>query len=88
DLYQVGAIPMNILTTRVNELSDKKAALEAQLDKNIETPNDKRKIFAENIQRFASSFDTSPLETKRLLISSLVEAVVIDGDDFNIKWRV
>ncbi|MEG0835824.1 MAG: recombinase family protein [Christensenella sp.] len=88
DLYQVGAIPMNILTTRVNELSDKKTALEAQLNKNIETPNDKRKIFAENIQRFASSFDTSPLETKRLLISSLVEAVVIDGDDFNIKWRV
>ena len=88
DLYQVGSISMEIITSKIEALRVEKDVLQGQLQQSGQDDNHSIEVFQENIQRFAANFDTSPLETQRLLISSLAERILIDGQRVEIIWRV
>lgn len=88
DLYQISGIQMETLTARVNALNLEKRTLERQLEANPSVPIDPKEGFRERVERFQNEFDSAPLETKRLLISSLIGKIVIDNNNFEIKWRL
>lgn len=88
DLYQINGIALEALTLRVNDLNAEKHALEAQLESAQEQPADPHDTFLKRIDSFNREFDSAPLETKRMLISGLIERITIDGDSFEIHWRI
>ena len=87
ELYQLGTIPIEEISKRTQELNRKKEVLYQQLTKK---PNNKngRESFLHNIQLFKEQFSDSPLEQKRLLISSVIESIWLDGDQVSIHWRM
>lgn len=88
DLYQIGSIPMEVLTSRIDALNTKKIVLQKQLDTDKKSAPQRIAQFENNVKMFSEEFDDAPIETRRLLISSLVERVQIDGQSLNIKWRI
>lgn len=88
ELYQVSAIPMETVTAKVTALRTEQAILQGQLDTASGQSEDAIETFRENAARFAKEFDTAPLETQRLLVSSLIEKIIVDGQDFIIQWRI
>ena len=87
ELYQLGTIPIEEISKRTQELNSKKEVLSKQL---TIKPNNKngRESFLRNIQVFKEQFSDSPLEQKRLLISSIIESIWLDGDQVSIHWRM
>lgn len=87
ELYQLGTIPIEEISKRTQELNSKKEVLSKQL---TIKPNNKngRESFLHNIQLFKEQFSDSPLEQKRLLISSIIESIWLDGDQVSIHWRM
>ena len=88
DLYQVGSIPMEMVTSKMEALRVEKEVLQGQLQLPGQDDEQAAQTFRVNARRFAENFDTSTLETQRLLISSLVERICIDGRDVEILWRI
>lgn len=88
DLYQVGTIPMEAVTKRVNELALEKGILSQQIQNTEPTAEERKAAFEDSLSRFLASFDTAPLETQRLLIASLVQSVTIEGQNVDITWRI
>lgn len=88
DVYQISGIPLEELTARINALNTERHMLEVQIQSDDAEPADPRQSFVEHISTFHMKFDSAPMETKRLLVSSLIERVMIDGNSFEIKWRL
>lgn len=88
DLYQISAIPIETLSTRVQDLSTEKNILLSQLESSSLTRDNPVVQFSENARRFKTDFDRSPLSTRRLLVSSLISRIWIDGPNFSIEWRI
>lgn len=88
DLYQLGSIPMDTLSNKIKNLDIEKKLLQQRLEKAASDTSDTCKNFIQSVKDFGSHFSDSPLETKRLLISSLIEEVRINGMDITINWRV
>ena len=88
DLYQVSAIPMDSLTSRVTELNTEAAALHQELEAAAKEPADPTHSFCAAIARFSSEFKAAPLETRRILVSMLVKRIILDGKSVKIEWRV
>ena len=89
DLYQFGTIPPDILTKRVEALSQEKEALQNKLNEQDQTANDTAiQSFLDAIQTFNEQFDTGDLDAQRLIISSLIDRIEVDGFGIEIAWRV
>lgn len=88
DLYQISAIPMEMLTTRIGEIKREVSMLKDELAKAetaLESPSDS---FRSAVDRFRTEFDGAPLETRRLLVASLIKAIYLDGKETKIDWRI
>ena len=88
DLYQLGNIPMELLSDRIKNIDTEKSAIQRTIDSAQKTVANPTETFKDSLAAFSESFDTSPLETKRLLVSSLIKAIRIDGRNVSIEWRV
>ena len=88
DLYQVGSIPTEILSSRIQTLDQEKTALTALLEKREDSFEERKQAFLENIQNFRDHFDDSDLDTQRLLIRSIIESIFVDGRNISIQWRI
>lgn len=86
ELYQVNAIPMEVVTTKANALSSERSSLEDQL--NRENEISAVDMFSKSIEIFQDGFDKADTDGKRALISSLVERISIDGQIVRFHWRV
>lgn len=87
DLYQVGTLPMEILTSKVEALvQEKNMLLERQNVKEdkIHTAAN----FIDTLNTFETYFETFDLDAKRMLIATLIECIKIDGKNVEIKWRL
>lgn len=84
ELYQISAIPIDALTKKVKALRAEKAALEAQLE------SDKSELppIEERLLSFERGFDGSDFEAQRLLISSIIERIDIDGQNIEVTLRI
>ena len=88
DLYQVGGIPMDVITQKIEGLSQEKESLNAKLIDTQKEKQDSRRAFLSALNDFNVKFDSSDLETQRLIISCLIERVIINGIHVEIKWRI
>ena len=84
DLYTVGGIDMEYLTTKINEIDTKieqlKADVQAQPELSFE---DAKKIF-NNVK---DVFEKDDMQLKRAILSSLISKIVLSGEDIIIHWR-
>lgn len=86
DLYQVGAIPMEAITSRVNGLSSERAGLQEKIDEPDEAPA--ADLFLEAVAAYKDGFQDGDTDRRRLLLSSLIERIAIDGHSVKIHWRL
>ena len=87
DLYQVGTLPMEILRSKVEGLSQEKNILVEKLN-NKENKTHAIATFIDTLNTFESHFETFELDAKRMLIATLIERIEIDGNDVQIHWRL
>ncbi len=86
DLYQIGSIPMETITQRINALSAERGQLLEQLNTSDITPAIER--FLRALDDYKSGFDTGDTDNQRMFTASLVERIVIDGQSVDIQWRL
>lgn len=86
DLYQIGTIPFDRITSRLNDLSREKGELQKELSKKDEVPAGERFLGA--IDAYKAGFQHGDTDEQRLLLSSIVERVVIDGKSVKVYWRI
>lgn len=86
ELYQIGTLPIEKITEKVNALSQEKNTLSKQL--NTSPKKTSEMLFIDAINKYKNEFKDATLENKRLLISSIVEKIVIDGQSVEIHWRI
>ena len=87
DLYALGTIDMDVISTKVAELNKTKTALQKELD-SLDVP-DEDEMTDEEIQSIASLLDDENLDLaeKRKIIQSLIYYIEIDEDDVLIHWK-
>ena len=87
DLYALGSIDMDVISTKVSELNNTKVALQKEID-SLDVP-DTEEMTTEEIQSIASMMDDENLDLagKRNIIQSLIYYIEIDGENLLIHWK-
>ena len=87
DLYAMGSIDMDMISTKVAELNKTKAALQNELDSISVPESDVMSI--EEIQNLATMMDDEKLDLagKRNIIQSLIYYIEIDDEKVAIHWK-
>lgn len=85
DLYQVGGIPLESISSKINALSREKEALEAQAT-HTDTGLTIEDLKAAR-DRFMEILVTGDLQEKRYCLTMLVEKILVDGENVNIMLR-
>ena len=86
DLYSMGSIDMDVISTKVAELNKTKTALQKELDSMSVPKEDEMTV--KQIQSIASAMDDAlELEDKRNIIQSLIYYIEIDNEDILIHWK-
>lgn len=88
DLYQLGTIPIADISTRISPLQEEKKVLEDELQSYsspvpLLSPEETKEIVSSATDIFANG----KLETKRLLVNSLISKIVIYEDSIKIFWK-
>ena len=86
DLYQIGTIPMDVITQRANALSEEQKALEVELNKGEEVPA--TELFCNALRDYRQGFQLADLDQRRLLLASLIERILINGKSVKVVWRL
>lgn len=86
DLYQVGSVPIEQISSRVEALQKEKNTLEnAKIEDSSKVT---KKDFLTFVDDFEKAYKDGTLEEKRMIVFNIVERVIIDGENINIKWRI
>lgn len=86
DLYQIGNISFEQISDRIEVLQKEKDSLNLVM---IPSGNRKRKRdFMDTLSNLEAFLSSENISEKRMFISSLVEAIWIDGNRVNINWRI
>ncbi len=87
DLYQVGTLPMEILTSKVELLVQEKNILLERLNRE-EDKTESISNFIDTLSTFETRFNTFDLDAKRMLVATLIERIEIEDSNVKIKWRL
>ena len=87
DLYALGTIDMDVISTKVAELNTIKTALQKEID-SLDVPEEDE-MTTEEIQSIAAMMNDEKLSLadKRSIIQSLIYYIEIDNDDILIHWK-
>lgn len=89
DLYSIGGMPVEILQDKIHDLNDQKIKLEQELE-NIKKEN-AEKLSQEDafllVQSFEDILEAGDIDEIRSVIGTLIEKIVIDGEDITIHWN-
>lgn len=87
DLYAMGSIDMDMISTKVADLNKTKLSLQKEID-SLDVP-DSDEMTVEEIQSIAAmmSDEKLTLQDKRNIIQSLIYYIEIDNDDILIHWK-
>lgn len=88
DLYQLGNIPMDLLSDKISALDKEKELIQNRIDTVSCVSNKNIENFLFSINRFKEEFENADLQTRRLLVSSLIKAVHINDLNVSIEWRL
>ena len=87
DLYSVGGIDLDSIGQKIKPLNEEKKALEMELE-SIEVPEEPKAI--EDILSLVDAFEEVAAEGDcnkiHAVVSTLIDKVVIDGEDVQIHW--
>lgn len=86
ELYQLSAVPMDVLTHKVNDLSSEKSILVEKINSPDEVPA--KDLFLSAIEDFHAGFEQGDIDTRRMLLAGLIERITIDGQSAKVHWRV
>ena len=86
DLYQIGTIPMDVITQRANALSEEQKALEVELNKGEDVPA--TELFCNALRDYRQGFQLADLDQRRLLLASLIERILVNGKSVKVVWRL
>lgn len=86
DLYQVGSIPMEVITSKVNTLSAERASLQSKVDAPDSVPAGE--LFLEAVDDYKDGFAAGDTDRRRLLLAALIERIIINGRSVEIRWRL
>ena len=89
DLFQSDNIPADVLSARIDKVYKDKVALTEQLEK-LE-PQEQKKDFdskgtADFLAELSVVWDAAETSEKRLVLESLVNRIMLDGDTIDIEW--
>lgn len=87
NLYQIGTIPMEMVTERAQRLDAEKRRLQQELKESVPT-NEAIERFLSALDSFEKGFDKADTDAQRMYVSALVTAVYVDGGTINIQWRI
>lgn len=73
--------------TRRKELEITKRRLKAQLDE-VSLKSEDMKQFIELIPNWRELFEESDVQTKRMLLSTLIDKIIVKDDEINIKFKI
>lgn len=87
DLYQIGTIPIENITERINKLQAEKEMLKHSLDVPVSS-----KASIEEIKQLLDKYDTvfknGSIEEQRTFITTLIDYIEIDGKSLKFHWKV
>lgn len=86
ELFQVSEIPLDMVRDKISTLTNKKQELLSQIS-NTTTENNFAD-FEKALNRFMEIHHTGDVEELRLLVSTLIEKITIDGKSVEIIWRL
>ena len=87
DLYALGTIDMDVISTKVAELNKTKTALQNEID-SLDVPEEDE-MTVEEVQSIAAMMADKniTLADKRNIIQSLIYYIEIDNDEILIHWK-
>ena len=84
DLYQIGNIPFDFISQKINVLIKEKNILQECIDENVKLIIED---FKETKDRFLALLSYGDLQQKRYCLSILIDQIIIDDDTINIKLK-
>lgn len=88
DLYQVGDVSINETTRRIKQLEAEKQNLQRLLKEENSGFNINKEKFIELINQCVKVLQNGDLDEKRLFVSSVIDTILIDGNNVKIRWRI
>ena len=88
DLYSVGSMPTDLLTSKIQKLNEDKQKLVDQITE-LETPNeniDKNEIL-DHLRSAKEIKENGSLDDQRALIFALIDRITVDQASIHIKYR-
>jgi site-specific DNA recombinase len=87
DLYAMGTIDMDMISSKVEELNKTKSALQKEID-SLDVP-EADEMTVEEIQSIAAMMngENLTLQDRRSIIQSLIYYIEIDNDKVMIHWK-
>ena len=87
DLYSMGSIDLDMISSKVEDLNKTKSALQKEVD-SLDAPEEDEMTVKE-IQSLAALMndDNLSLEDKRNIVQSLIYYIEIDGENIAIHWK-
>lgn len=87
ELYQLGMLSMDEITGRIDDLQREKNVLKEKIV--LYEPSNATQIpISKILNDLDGVFSTGGLIERRMFVSSLIEAIYIDGEQVTIKWRI
>lgn len=88
DLYQIGGIDFNAINEKIVSLNEEKSTLEFELDNEpISTPSLSLTETKQILSTFSEVIDSANFEELRDLVHSLIDGIIINGEDIEIHWK-
>lgn len=88
ELYQVSAIPMDKINTKISDLNRKKESLTDKI-KNLKLSSISKVNREEKIKEVESfDWDNSDIPQKANLLKSVIDEIIIYNDTFEINWSI
>lgn len=90
DLYQNNNMPANVVSSRIEKLYGERTALDEQLSKmgpqeGVEDDFDKD-VIGDIIADAGKMWPFADIAGKRQILQTLINKIVLDGDNFEIEW--
>ena len=86
DLYKIDQVPVAEIASRIEVLHQKKIELSPRLGTEAENPYRSFHVEGVKLMLRGINWDDIQFERKRHIIRQLIDTIVIDGGNANIKW--
>lgn len=88
DLYQVGSIPVDEISRRIQALRTEKEGLNEKAKTEGDSKKDAKAGLVIQLNEFDNVFKYGTPEEKRLFVSCIIESIVVDDENIIVRWRI